>query len=166
MYERIDPFREYVAEGYLDMSHCHYEQIAQKTTRITGPQTSSRATKVWVKIEGSGKVAERDVFISASVIPYTITNIDRAIDWAKGKLAERFGDAGLELQYNVYGRNGVMGALEPPTTSKPNELGIVVEVTCQDAEIAEKVCMIGREDVLCAAAGCQGHRRLRCLHVG
>ena len=36
MYERTNPYYEHVAGGTLDMSECRYEQIAEKTTRITG----------------------------------------------------------------------------------------------------------------------------------
>src|SRR5205085_3681407 len=36
MYERSNPYFEFVASGKLDMSECHYEQISDKTTRITG----------------------------------------------------------------------------------------------------------------------------------
>lgn len=36
MYERSNPFHEFVAGGMLDMTHCHYEQVADKTTRVTG----------------------------------------------------------------------------------------------------------------------------------
>jgi hypothetical protein len=151
MYERIDPFREYVPEGYLDMSQCHYEQVDPKTTRVTG-QTFVKGDKVWVKIEGSGKVAERALFIVGIRDPHTITNIDRAIDWAKGKLTERFGAPGGQYNvfYHKYGQNAVMGASEPPTNGKPNELGIVVEVTCQDARLAETICHIAAKNLFYA----------------
>src|SRR5262245_3723302 len=99
MYERLNPYREYVPGGYLDMSNCRYEQVDPKTTRITG-QTFVPSDRTWVKIEGSGKVAERALFILGIRDPYTITNLDRAIAWAKGKLTERFGPIGEG--YNVF----------------------------------------------------------------
>ena len=36
MYERSNPYYERVAGGTLDMSECRYEQVSEKTTRITG----------------------------------------------------------------------------------------------------------------------------------
>jgi hypothetical protein len=36
MYERSSPYFEHVAGGTLDMSECRYEQVSEKTTRITG----------------------------------------------------------------------------------------------------------------------------------
>src|SRR6185295_15809170 len=93
MYERLNPYREYVPGGYLDMSQCRYEQVAEKTTRVTG-QTFVSDSRTWVKLEGSGKVAERALFILGIRDPYTIANLDRAIEWVKGKLTERFGPLG------------------------------------------------------------------------
>ena len=34
--ERASPYHEFVASGMLDMAQCRYEQVAEKTTRITG----------------------------------------------------------------------------------------------------------------------------------
>ena len=36
MYERSNPYHEYVAGGLLDMTNCDYEQVTEKTTRVTG----------------------------------------------------------------------------------------------------------------------------------
>src|SRR6185436_300462 len=143
MYERLNPYREYVPGGYLDMSQCRYEQVAEKTTRFTG-QAFVRDERTWIKIEGSGKVAERALFILGVRDPYTIANLDRAIAWVKGKLAERFGPVGqgYDVYYHVYGRDAVMQDLEPPLIRTPHEVGIVVEVTCEDWERAHTICHI------------------------
>ncbi len=143
MYERLNPYREYVPGGYLDMSHCRYEQVAGKTTRVTG-QTFVRDSRTWIKIEGSGKVAERALFILGVRDPYTIANLDRAIAWVKGKLTERFGPigAGYDVYYHVYGRDAVMREMEPLSSHTPHEVGIVVEVTCADWERAHTICHI------------------------
>ena len=45
MYERTNPYYEYVAGGRLDMSECTYEQFDEKTCRITNPK--------FIPIEGS-----------------------------------------------------------------------------------------------------------------
>lgn len=151
MYERLNPFREYVPGGYLDMSQCRYEQVDEKTTRVTG-QTFQRAEEIWVKIEGSGKIAERALFILGIRDPYTIANIDRVIGWAKGKLTERFGPIGgtYDVYYHAYGRNAVMGDLDTNPPRAPTEIGIVVEVTCQDAARAETICHIAAKNLFYA----------------
>jgi hypothetical protein len=151
MYERRDPFRERVPGGYLDMSACRYEQVEERTTRVTG-QTFVREAETWIKVEGSGKVAERALFILGIRDPYTIANLDRAIGWAKGKLVERFGPIGADYDvfYHAYGRDAVMGALEPTPAARPLEVGIVVEVTCADRERAEAICHIAAKNLFYA----------------
>ena len=93
------------------MSECRYEQVSEKTTRITG--ALQPAAEFRVKLEGAGKVGERYVGMVGIRDPYTIRNVDQVIEWARAKVRERFGEGGYELYYTVYGRNGVMGELEP-----------------------------------------------------
>ena len=62
MYERTNPYREYVAGGYVDMSKCAYRQTDPKTT------LANRATFVAdevckVKIEGAGLVGQPTIVV-------------------------------------------------------------------------------------------------------
>ncbi|MBM3569108.1 MAG: DUF1446 domain-containing protein [Alphaproteobacteria bacterium] len=151
MYERLNPFREYVPGGYLDMTNCRYVQEDERTTLVTG-QVFVRDSALWVKLEGSGKIAERALFIVGIRDPYTIANIDAAIAWAKGKLTERFGPIGRDYDvfYHTFGRGAVMGAMEPTQGHQALELGIVVEVTCADAKQAEVICHIAAKNLFYA----------------
>lgn len=142
MYERSNPFDEYFAGGRLDMRDCHYEQLTDKTTRITG----SRFTPdehIRVKLEGSGKVGERYVGLCGIRDPYTIANVDRVIDWAREKVRERFGDTGYELHYKVYGRDGVMSDLEPLRDQPGHELCVMVQGVAPTRDMAEELTLIG-----------------------
>ena len=149
MYERSNPFFEYVAGGQLDMTNCHYEQISEKTTRVTGMEFNP-AEEFRVKLEGAAKIGERFVGIAGVRDPYTIANIDKVIDWAREQARERFGDTGWELHYNVYGRNGVMGDLEPLKDKPGHELCIVVQGVAPTKEMAEEVAMIGTRQMFYA----------------
>jgi hypothetical protein len=148
MYERSNPHYEYVAGGTLDMSQCRYEQITERTTRVTGPRFVP-APRVRVKLEGAAKVGERYVGIAGVRDPYTVAHIDAVIAWARQQVQERFGPTGYELYYTVYGRNGVMGALEPVRTPA-HELGIVVQGIAPTREMAEEVCMTGTRQLFYA----------------
>ncbi len=152
MYERRDPFREYVASGYVDMSNCRYEQLDEKTTRASGASFVASAQPM-VKLEGAGKMGERRLAVVGIRDPYTIENIDKAMAWARARLAERFGapeDAGWQVFYHVYGRNGVMGRLEPSPPERAHELGIVVEVVCQDGRKGEEICALASRNLFYA----------------
>lgn len=142
MYERSNPFEEFFAGGRLDMTDCHYEQIAEKTTRITGSRFEP-ATQLRVKLEGAGKVGERFIGFCGIRDPYTIANLDRVIAWAREKVTERFGETGYQLHYNVYGRDGVMGPLEPLREQVGHEVGIMVQGVAPTAEMAEELTLIG-----------------------
>ena len=149
MYERSDPHFEHVASGTLDMSACHYEQVAEKTTRITGAKFRPADT-VRVKLEGSGKVGERYVGLVGIRDPYTIAHVDTVIEWARRQTRERFGDTGWQLHYTVYGRNGVMGDLEPLKDRPGHELCVLVQGVAPTAEMAEEVCMTGTRQMFYA----------------
>jgi len=149
MYERSNPYFEYVAGGTLDMSECHYEQVDARTARITGAQFVP-AAEFRVKLEGAGKIGERYVGLVGIRDPYTIAHVDDVIGWARTQVRERFGDTGYELHYIVYGRNGVMGALEPMKDRPGHELCILVQGVAPTAAMAEEVCMIGTRQMFYA----------------
>lgn len=142
MYERSNPYEEFFAGGRLDMAECRYEQLSEKTTRITGSRFEP-ATQVRVKLEGSGKVGERYMGLCGIRDPYTIANVDRVIAWARDKVRERFGDSGYELHYKVYGRDGVMGDLEPLRDKPGHELCVMVQGVAPTAEMAEELTLTG-----------------------
>jgi hypothetical protein len=152
MYERRNPFREYVVSGYVDMSHCRYEQVDEKTTRASGA-VFVPSPQPMVKLEGAGKVGERRLAVVGIRDPYTIEHIDQAMAWARARLTERFGapeQAGWQVFYHVYGRNGVMGDLEPTPPARAHELGIVVETVCRDGKRAEEICALAARNLFYA----------------
>ena len=143
MYERTNPFFEYVAGGLLDMTNCKYEQYDEKTTRITGSKFVPINGKVKVKLEGSGKVGERFVGMVGIRDPYSIKHVDEMIEWARSQVVEKYGETGYELHYLVYGKNGVMGDMEPVKESKAHELCIIVQGVAPTKEMAEDITMTG-----------------------
>lgn len=149
MYERSNPFFEYVAGGMLDMTHCVYEQVSEKTTRVTGMRFEP-AVDFRVKLEGSGKIGERYVGMAGIRDPYTIANVDAVIEWARTQVRERFGPDGWELYYNVFGRNGIMGDMEPLKDKPAHELMIVVQGVAPTKEMAEEVTMTGTRQLFYA----------------
>lgn len=150
MYERSNPFYEYVAGGCMDMTECEYEQYDEKTCRITEAKFIPIEGKIKVKLEGSGKVGERYLGMAGVRDPYTIKNIDKVIDWAKEQVEERLSGKNYQLSYRIFGKNGVMGDLEPVKETKSHELLIVVEGVADDAKVAEEAALIGTRQVFYA----------------
>lgn len=149
MYERSNPFHEYVAGGLLDMTDCRYEQVTEKTTRVTGMQFVP-AEEFRVKLEGSGRLGARFVGMAGIRDPYTIANVDAVIEWARTQVRERFGDSGWELHYNVFGRNGIMGEMEPLKDKPAHELLIVVQGVAPTREMAEELTITGTRQLFYA----------------
>jgi len=150
MYERANPFFEHVAGGVLDMTGCRYEQVDERTTRVTG-FTFRRDAVYRIKLEGAGKVGERAVAIAGIRDPYTIRNIDAVVGWARAKVGERWGEPGAryQLYYHLYGRDGVMGPWEPQRTPG-HELCVVVEAVAPRWEDAEVICALGTRNLFYA----------------
>jgi hypothetical protein len=139
MYERANPFSEYVLGGHLDMSHCSYEQVDERTTRVTGAQFTE-SQPLTVKLEGAGKVGERFIGFAGIRDPYTVDNLDAVIGWAKDQVRDAFGEQGYSLFFHRYGFDGVMGSWESQSRP-PHEVGVVIEAIAPTAEVAEAVCM-------------------------
>ena len=149
MYERADPFHELVAGGLLDMTNCNYEQISKKTTRVTGAEFVP-SDGIRVKLEGAGLLGYRFVGIAGIRDPNTIAKVDQVIEWAREKVRERFGDEGYELHYNVFGRNGIMGELEPLKDKPSHELCLVVQGVAPTKEMAEELALTGTRQLFYA----------------
>ena len=150
MYERSNPFYEYVAGGMLDMTECVYEQYDEKTCRITGPKFVPVEGKIRVKLEGAGKVGERYYSFAGIRDPYTIANLDQVIQWSRDQIRERFPDTPYFLDYKVFGKNGVMGDLEPLKDVVPHEVGIMIEAVAPTKEIAQEIALMGSRQIFYA----------------
>ena len=149
MYERSNPYYEHFLGGHIDMSQCVYEQFDERTTRVTGPRYVP-AEELRVKLEGAGKVGERYVGMVGVRDPYTISRIDEVIAWAKAAVRDRFGETGYQLTYTVYGRDGILGELEPLRDRPAHELCIVVQGVAPTKAMAEEVCMTGSRQMFYA----------------
>lgn len=149
MYERANPYYEHFVGGHIDMRDCVYEQLDERTTRVTGPRYVP-ATDLRVKLEGSGKIGERYVGLVGIRDPYTVARVDDVIAWARRMVQERFGSEGYQLSYNVYGRDGVMGRLEPLRDKPGHELCVVVQAVAPTREMAEEICIMGTRQMFYA----------------
>ncbi|WP_174614699.1 acyclic terpene utilization AtuA family protein [Virgibacillus ihumii] len=150
MYERANPYYEYFAGGMLDMKNCEYKQYDEKTTQITGMKYVPVEGKVKVKIEGSGKVGEKFIGIAGVRDPYTIENIDDVIKFANEQVEKEFAGEEYHLNFRIFGKDGVMGDLEPVKEIKSHELGIVVEGVAESKVTAEELTLFATRQIFYA----------------
>ena len=100
-----------------------------------------------VKLEGVKSTGYRTISIAGIRDPILIDGIDAVLDAAIRQVRDRTGFAGT-LRVHVYGKNGVMGALEPQKNPSSHELGLVMEAIAPDPEEADTVCSLLRSTLL------------------
>ena len=82
------------------------------------------------------------------------------MDNVRARVADIYGTEGHALVFRVYGRDGVMGHLEPETASRPHELGLVIEVVAGEPDTSAAILALAalRRAPLDLSRA-QGHRR-------
>ena len=114
--------------GVLDLNAATYEALDPRTVRVRGSEF--RPTRYTVKLEGAKIVGHRTIFIGGIRDPILIAQIDTYLDNVRkyvGSFHEMLGTGEAQLVFHVYGKNGVMGALEPVRNAIPHELCILCE---------------------------------------
>lgn len=139
MYERETPYFERTVGGTLDMSNCHYEEINDRECRISGA-AFIEDPKPTVKLEGARYLGHRYFGLAATRDPHVIAKIDAAIEWSRSATAKRFGDAKYQIHYHVFGRDAILGPMEPKRDEKVHEVAVGVEVLCEDEALCAKIC--------------------------
>jgi hypothetical protein len=118
--------------------------------RVTGSKFVPSAQNT-IKLEGARRVGFRTVSIAGTRDPIMIREIDNIIAGVKERVADNYKSENWDYQLNfiVYGRDGVMGKLEPtPDTSQVHELGIIIEAVAETQELSETVCATARSTML------------------
>ena len=80
-----------------------------------------------------------------------IRQIDDILEAVKSMTRRNFSHESTdnyEILFAIYGRDGVMGKLEPNKDMKPHELGIIIEVIARTQELANTICSFTRSSLL------------------
>ena len=139
LYERENPYIQKGPGHQIDLHKCQYEQIDKRRVRVTGA-SYERDNEYWIKLEGAAIIGFRTIAIAGVRCPTMIEKIDFLLEKARKKTYEYFSSKILNIEYHVYGRNGVMRDREPQKTISSHELGLIIEVVADDQETANSVC--------------------------
>src|SRR5699024_1619875 len=82
--------------------------------------------------------------------PYTIEHIDEVVRLANEQLEEEFTNLDYQVSFRIFGKNGVMGDMEPVTDTKSHELMLVIEGIAPTKEEAEAVALMGTRQIFYA----------------
>lgn len=149
LYEKSRPDLLPGPGGVLDVTGCTYAAVDDRTVRVRGSRFVP-SDGLTLKVEGASIVGQRAVFIGGVRDPILIGQLDAFLDNVRNIVSSLHPDLAsgeARLDFHVYGRDAVMGSLEPSTTVS-HELGILGQVTAPTQEAASAICTTARIAVL------------------
>lgn len=136
LYENATPYRLVEPSGVLDTSECTYEAVSDRAVRVRGGKFTHASTYT-VKLEGAEFVGYQSLLMGGIRDPLILNQLDSWLDRLRIALQERFSaifgegiNEKYRLNYRVYGRDGVMGTLEPQAEIG-HEIGLIIEITAE-----------------------------------
>lgn len=149
LYEKTNPYILPGPGGSLDLTETRFEQDTERTVKVTGSRFVP-AEKYTVKLEGARPIGYRTVSIAGVRDPIMMREIDSIIEAVRERVADNFSGAKMDyhLNVNVYGKDGVMGQLEPTPVADGHELGIVIEAVADTQAHADTICAFARSTML------------------
>ena len=148
LYEKSNPYILPGPGGHLDLSECVFTADSDRRVRVTGSKFVPEAVPS-VKLEGAKTAGCRTISICGNRDPIFISQIDDILENVKKRTAANLSaDFDYQLDFIVYGKNGVMGQLEPSKQITSHEIGIVIDVVADTQEQAAAVCSVARSTLL------------------
>lgn len=153
LYENSDPFLHKECSGTLDLSASTYHQLDDgRSIRIAGSRFHEAETYT-VKLEGAELAGYQCVIVCGIRDPYIIEALDSFLEGGlqsvrhrvKTVFGNRIGEGEYTITFHAYGRDGILGKLEPRRDHPSHEIGLVIEVTAQSEELAEEIAHIARK---------------------
>jgi hypothetical protein len=150
LYEKSDPCHLPGPGGELNLTETGFDQIDPARVRVTGSRFEP-SDGYFVKLEAARIVGYRTVSIAGVRAPDFIAQLDSILDGVRARVFDNFPDlanGSATLIFRVYGRDGVMGALEPERHKLPHELGLVIEAVADTQDRANTICSFARSTML------------------
>ncbi|MDP9157747.1 MAG: DUF1446 domain-containing protein [Pseudomonadota bacterium] len=153
LHENSSPIHHHEPGGMLDTSECSFDAVTDRAVRVSGMRW--RPAPYTVKLEGVEARGFRVITLCATRDPVLQSQLDSYLARSRQIIDEKATAFGApsdtyELNFRVYGQNGVMGDREPlpPNERHSHETAIVVEVVAAERETAKAVLAIARTTVL------------------
>lgn len=154
LYENADPFHVVEPSGVLDTTNAEYGAVDNRVVRVTGSEFV-HADQYTIKLEGTRLAGYQTIVVAGVRDPVILERLDEYIDACQMGIAARikqtFPDlaaADWSVRYRVYGRNGVLGDLEPESKAPNHEVGLIIEVTATTQALASKIASVARHQTL------------------
>jgi hypothetical protein len=143
LYENADPFRLTEPSGTLVTMDSRYAAISDRTVRVSG-SVFEPADRYRVKLEGARLVGYSTIVPGGIRDPLILRQLDSWLGRLDENLRERLrrtvGDeARYQIAARVYGRDGVMGSLEPRPAVEGHEVMVLWDVISDSQELAHSI---------------------------
>ena len=114
LYEKTDPYHLPGPGGELDLTACSFTELPGGKVEVRGSR-HVETERYWVKLEGVRRVGYRTIAVAGTRDPIMIREIDGILAGVESQVKDILKAETVEgrIFFHVYGKDGVMGALEP-----------------------------------------------------
>jgi hypothetical protein len=159
LYEKSDPAHLHLPGGMLDLEKAKCEKWDDRIVKISGSRFVKNESYL-LKLEGARRAGYRTICIGGARDPILIRRIEEVIGAVRAKIKRDLqgivAKEDYHLLFHLYGRDGVMGPLEPCREEIVHELGVVIEAVATTQELANTVSALARSAAL--HTGYQGRK--------
>jgi hypothetical protein len=150
LYENANPFLLVEPSGVIDTQTANYVAISERSVRVSGTRFVE-ASEYTIKLEGAQLVGYQTVVIGGIRDPIIIGSLDSLLQRAEAYFDARIANLfpgqlsrhQYDINYRIYGRDGVMGWLEPLRNSAAAyEVGVLITITAPSQELADKIATL------------------------
>lgn len=146
LYENADPFRIVEPTGVIDTEPATYAALDDRTVRVTG-SAFRHSNRVTIKLEGAELAGYQTVIVAGVRDPFILRQLDTWLEGMLSRFADRvqeifnrrIGPADYTIRTRIYGRDGVMGALEPLAHEIGHEACLLFTVTAETQATAKAI---------------------------
>jgi hypothetical protein len=149
LYEKDHPYMLLGPGIELDLSQSVFEQHTDSTVKVSGSRV--KVPDIYtIKLEGAAHVAFRTIVIAGVRDPLFIERIDEITQGVVAQTRDYYSEipqSEYQILFRIYGRDGVMGPLEP-CADVGHEVGVLMEVVATTQELANVICAQARSTLL------------------
>ena len=149
LYEQSNPFQLEEPGGIIDLTHSQYEQIGDRKVRVTG-SVWKPSGRYFVKLEGAKLAGYRFITLCGIRDERMIAEVDSVAAETRSVVSRTFATsidpADYSLLFRIYGKNAVLGPLEPsPSLAGAHEIFVLIDVVGRTEAIAKTVCGVAKQ---------------------
>jgi hypothetical protein len=142
LYENADPFDLKEPSGTLDTREARYEAISDRAVRVSGSRFTADP-EYTIKLEGVRQGGYSTILMGGVRDPFILGDLDNWLkqldDNIKIRIGAMVGNSPYEIVTRIYGKNGVMGALEPEVKAGGHEIFILWDVISPSQELSHAI---------------------------